>query len=108
MAVRFNPGILQSGSGGSLVQGYTDNSGTPGNTTINTPSGRAAIAGSASTCVVTNSSVVATSKVYVTLETVADATLLYIRGLVTAAGSFTVTGNAAATGTCKFSFIVVN
>lgn len=108
MSVRFNPGPLGTpGAGGSLVQGYTDNSGTPGNTTINTPSGRAAVAAAASTCVVTNSSVTATSKVIVMNEG-SDATATTLLHVVPAAGSFTVTYNAAATAATKFSFVVIN
>lgn len=108
MAVRFNPGALGTpGAGGSLAQGYTNNSGTPGNTTINTPSGRAAIAAAASACVVTSSIVTAASKVFCNLES-SDATLLYINNVIPGAGSFTVTGVASATGNCTFSFIVVN
>ncbi len=108
MAVRFNPGAIGvPGAGGSLAQGYTNNSGTPGNTTINTPSGRAAIAAAASACTVTSSACLATSKVFVTLES-ADTTLLYIKQVTVAGGSFTVTGVASATGNCTFSFIIVN
>lgn len=108
MAVRFNPGAIGvPGVGGSLAQGYTNNSGSPGNTTINTPTGRAAIAASAAACTVTCSACLATSKVFVTLES-ADTTLLYIKQVTVAAGSFTVTGVATSTAACTFSFIVVN
>jgi hypothetical protein len=96
-----------NGAGGSLSQPYTDNSGTPGNTTINTPSGRAAIAAAASACVVTNSSVLATSKVFISLKGT-DATAITARVSAQSAGSFTVTAIAAATGTTVFDFMVVN
>jgi len=98
---------LNTGAGGSFTVPYTDNSGTPGNTTINTPSGRAAIAASASACVVTNSSVLTTSKIFITLKS-ADTTLTSIRVTAQSAGSFTVTGNAAATAAAPFDFLVVN
>ncbi|MEI8268290.1 MAG: hypothetical protein WCI59_21385 [Betaproteobacteria bacterium] len=84
----------------------TDSSGTPGAATINNLSGRAAFAAAASTCVITNSKVAATSKVFVSLGS-ADATLTSVR-VTPAAGSFTVTGNAAATATTVFDFLVVN
>jgi hypothetical protein len=108
VSVRWNPGALGvGGAGGSLAQAYTNNSGSPGNTTINTPSGRAAIAIGATTCVVTNSTVTASSKVLVDLETT-DTGVLYIRA-TPAAGSFTVTGGpAVAAVACTFSFLVVN
>lgn len=86
----------------------TDSSATPGNATINTSSGRAAFAAAASTVVVTSSLVTVASKVFVQLEGAADATLTSVLGVTLAAGSFTVTGNATATATKKFSFIVIN
>lgn len=105
-----NPGAgnaTQAGTNGSLVQGFTDNSGTPGSTTINTPSGRAAFAAAASTLTVTNSSVVANSKVFVTLETL-DSTLTQILYVTHTGGSFTVNANATATANPKIGFLVVN
>lgn len=90
-----------------LRMNYTDSSGTPGNVTNNSPSGRAAFAAAGSTVVVTNSLVTANSIVQCTLET-ADATLTQILRVTPAAGSFTVVGNAAATGTTKFTFQVIN
>ncbi len=84
----------------------TDISGTPGNGTANTTRGRAAFAAAGATVVVTNSKVSVTSTVLVQLGG-ADATLLNVR-VTAAAGSFTVTGNAAATGITPFDFLVVN
>lgn len=108
MAVRFNPGPNgAAGAGGSLTQPFTDNSGTPGNTTINTPRGRAAIAAAATACVVTNSSVLATSGVFISLKGT-DATATTARVSSQGAGTFTVTAIAAATGNTVFDFLVVN
>lgn len=90
----------------SLTVVSTDSSGTPGNATNNNLSGRAAFAAAASTVVITNSLVTAASKVFVSLGG-SDATLTSVR-VTSAAGSFTVTGNAAATGTTVFDFLVVN
>jgi hypothetical protein len=87
--------------------GITDSSGAPGNVTNNATRGRAAFAAAASTCVVTNSQVTANSMVVVTLR-VNDATLTAIKSVVTAAGSFTVTGIAAATAAAAFDFLVLN
>lgn len=84
----------------------TDISGTPGNGIANTTRGCAAFAAAGATVVVTNSKVSATSTVLVQLGG-ADATLLNVR-VTAAAGSFTVTGNAAATGITPFDFLVVN
>ena len=98
------PGIVKTSN---LQATYTDSSGTPGNVTNNSPRGRAAFAAASATVTVTSSLVTATSSVFVQRET-ADATLTTILSVVPAAGSFTVTGNAAATGTTKFSFFVVN
>lgn len=108
MSSRFNPGSNGvGGAGGSVVQPYTDNSGTPGNTTINTPRGRAAIAAAASAAVVTNASVLATSGVFISLKGT-DATAVSARVSAQSAGSFTVTAVAAATATTVFDFLVVN
>lgn len=87
--------------------GITDSSGAPGNVVNNATRGRAAIAAAATACVVTNNQVTANSMVIAVLRS-ADATLTFIKTVVTAAGSFTVTGNAAATGACPFDFLVVN
>lgn len=84
----------------------TDISGTPGNGTANTARGRAAFAAAGSSVVVSNSLVAATSTVLVQLGG-SDATLTTVR-VTAAAGSFTVTGNAAATGTTPFDFLVIN
>jgi hypothetical protein len=98
-----------TGAGGSVsAGGYTDNSGTPGNTTINTPSGRAAFGTGTSACTVTCAACTATSKVLVELEGPADTTLTSILFVTPAAGSFVVTGNAASTANPKFRFVVVN
>jgi len=89
----------------SLLSVLTDSSGTPGNVTNNAAHGRAAFAAAGSTVVVTSSLVAATSSVFVSLGS-ADATLTSVR-VTTAGGSFTVTGNAAATGTTLFDFFVL-
>jgi hypothetical protein len=108
MATRFNPGALGTpGTGGSLAQGYTDNSGAPGSTTINTPSGKAAIASAASACTVTCSACLSTSKVFISLLG-NDATAVSARVTSINAGNFVVTAVAAATGNTAFDFLVVN
>jgi hypothetical protein len=92
----------------TLALTRTDSSATPGNVTNNSALGRAAFAVGASTVVVTNSIVTASSEVFVELRGAADATLTSIVGVTVAAGSFTVTGNANATAAKQFSFLVVN
>ena len=89
----------------SLQSALTDSSGTPGNVTQNVAHGRAAFPAAASSVVVTNSQVASTSSVFVQLGGT-DATLTAVR-VTTAAGSFTVTGNAAATGVTPFDYLVV-
>ena len=83
----------------------TDVTSTPGSTTANTPKGRAAFAATSASVTLTNSLVTATSSVFVQLGG-ADATLVSVR-VTPGAGTFTVTGNAAATGTTPFDFLVV-
>ena len=85
----------------------TDSTGTPGNVTNNNVNGRAAFAAAASAVVVTNSRVGAADTVHATLLGAADATLTNIVGVTVAAGSFTVTGNAAASATKGFMFTVI-
>jgi hypothetical protein len=84
----------------------TDSSGTPGNVTNNSASGRAAIAAAATSVVITNSSVAATDEIFLQLRS-ADATATIIRVTAQGAGTFTVTANAAATAATSFSFFVV-
>jgi hypothetical protein len=95
-----------AGSFSTLAVTRSDSTGTPGNVTNNNALGRAAIAAAATSCVVTNSTVTANSEVFVELIS-SDATLTSVRVTV-AAGSFTVTGNAAATATTSFRILVVN
>ena len=97
------PGVVKTSD---MRASYTDSSGTPGNVTNNSARGRAAFAAAATTVVVTSSLVFAASTVMVSLGG-ADATLTGVR-VTPAAGSFTVTGNSAATGVTPFDFFVVN
>lgn len=91
---------------------YTNSSATPGNVTNNSPSGRAAIASGAASCVVTNSLVTATSKIFVQSES-NDLNVASIYVSAVAAGSFTVSASGYGflgnpTASYKFSFLVVN
>lgn len=93
------------GTGDSYLS--TDTSGTPGNATANTPAGRSAFAAAASAVVITNSLCKASSKVVPVLnQAAADATLTQIVRVSTANGSFTVNGNAVATATTLFDWIL--
>lgn len=91
---------------GKLNLDYTITA-TVGAVTINKPSGRVIIALGAAAVIVTNSLVTANSIILVTIAT-ADATLTFIKSVVAAAGSFTITGNANATANCKVNFLVIN
>lgn len=81
--------------------------GTTGNRTINAPAGTVNIAAGQSSVVVTNNLVTANSLVFTVIRT-ADASLNYIDNVVPGAGSFTITGNANATGTVSVGFLVIN
>lgn len=97
---------LRLASNLAMRQGISDASGTPGNVTQNsTGRGRAAFAAGAQTVTVTNNLVAATSSVFVQLGG-SDATLTSVR-VTPGAGSFTVTGNAAATGATPFDYHVI-
>lgn len=91
----------------TIASTATDSTGAPGNVINNSANGRAAFAAAGVSVVVTNSSVAVTDTVLVTLLGAADATLTNIVGVTVAAGSFTVTGNAAATATKRFMFTVI-
>lgn len=91
-----------------LALASNDASGTPGNTTINQPKGRVAIAAGASSVVVTNSLCLATSTVLAIInQATADATLTQIVRVVPAAGSFTIYGNANATANTVVDFVLI-
>lgn len=85
---------------------FDDKSGTPGNVTSTSQRGRAAFAAAGASVQVTNPLVTASSTVLAQLGGT-DATLKSIR-CTPAAGSFTVTGDAAATATTKFDWLIVN
>ena len=93
---------LQPGSFGA----FTDNSGSAGNTTINTARGKAAIAAGAAAVTVTNQLVMATSLVLVVLQT-NDATAI-LKNVVPANGSFVVNTTAVTTAATSFGFVVIN
>lgn len=89
----------------SLQSAITDSSGTPGNVTNNAGHGRVAFAAAGTSVVVTNSQCAANSTVLVSLGGT-DVTLTSVR-VTPGAGSFTITGNAAATGITPCDFVVV-
>lgn len=77
-----------------------------GNVTINKMAGQLQIALGAATVTLTNSLITANSVVIAQIAQ-ADATLTFIKSVVSAAGSCVITGNANATANCKISFLVV-
>lgn len=103
--VQLVGGELRFGQVGGLASILLDGSGSPGNITQNAARGRAAFAAAGSSVVVTNSQVTANSTVLVSLRG-GDSTLTSVR-VTPAAGSFTVTGNAAATATTIFDYVVI-
>ena len=97
------PGVVKTSN---LQATYTDSTGTPGNVTNNSPRGRVAVAAAGTSVVVTNSLVTAASSVFAVITT-NDSTAV-IKNVVPAAGSFTITLNAAATAQTSIDFFVVN
>lgn len=99
------PGAVKTSN---LAATFTDSSGTPGNVTNNSPRGRVAVAAAATTVVVTNSLVTASSMIVAMVRAI-DGAATDIVTTTAAAGSFTITMNAATTGTaCVLDFLVVN
>lgn len=91
---------------GGVRIGYTDTTATPGAVTINKPAGRVKMAAGQTTLVVTSSYAFASSIIHINIET-ADAT--FTRCIpVPAAGSFSITGNAAATAAVNISYEIRN
>jgi hypothetical protein len=94
------------GSSPTAGYGLVDNSGAPGNTTINNIRGRCAVAAAASAVTVTNSLVTAASSVMAECTT-NDATAI-VKNVVPGAGSFVINLSAAATGNTSVDFVVFN
>lgn len=105
-----------AGSAGELINLRTDGkfallatntaAGTTGAQTINKPSGTVNFAAAATSLVVTNSLCTASSIVFAVIRT-NDATAV-IKNVVPAAGSFTITLNAAATAETSVGFFIIN
>lgn len=92
---------------GVLGLDATDSSGTPGNATVNKPSGQAAIAASAGAVTVTNSVVTSTSIIHATLQ-FTDATCVAVKSVVPGSGTFTINVNAVCTANTKVGWTVFN
>ena len=85
---------------------FTDTSGSPGNASANTVTGKSAVALGDSAVTISNTSITATSLVFVT-PLASDATLT--RYYVTVSSNqFILTGNAVATAAFPFQWYVVN
>lgn len=106
VATSAGAGIVTFNASGRIDQLGTDFSASPGAQTVNKGSGKCAIAAGASSVVITNSMVSATSRVMITPHA-RDATCKELIA-VPAAGSFTVSGTANATAALPFSWEVSN
>ena len=89
---------------GKLVMDPGDSTASPGNATINKPSGRSAIASGSSSVTITNSVVAESSIVLVTMQTEDGSN--FIKSVAPANGSFTVTLNASAGVNVNFCWVV--
>lgn len=90
---------------GLLAQSGTDSSGSPGAATINKPTGKSAIASSATSVTITNSLVAAGDQVHVTWHGDLGAQSK-VPWVTTAAGSFTVNVGTAPAGAVPFCWTV--
>jgi hypothetical protein len=95
--------VASVSASGRVDQSGTDSSGTPGAATINKPTGVSAIASGSATVVITNSLATTTSRILITWHGDHGQTRDWV---VRAAGSFTVTLNAAASANTAFSWEV--
>ncbi|NDD53596.1 hypothetical protein EBZ39_06920 [bacterium] len=89
---------------GKLVMDPGDSTTSPGNATVNKPSGRSAIASGSSSVTITNSIVAESSIVLVTMQTEDGSN--FIKSVAPANGSFTVTLNASAGVNVNFCWVV--
>jgi hypothetical protein len=93
---------------GGIGLSKTDLSGTPGNGTANTPLCRCAIAALAASVTITCNICSGNSRVYAVInQAAADATLTSIVRIQTQNGSYTIFGNAAATGNVVVDCLVL-
>lgn len=86
----------------------TDSSGTPGNATANTPTGKAAIAIGAATIVISNTLVTANSRIFISPRARDTTGLLPTVTAQSAGTSFTVTTSANCTAALPFDWWVIN
>ena len=103
-------GVLKSNSRttGQIEFKHTNTAvATTGAQTIDNPSGTVNFAAAATTLVVTNSTVTATSLIFVMMRT-ADATAILSNMIVPGAGSFTITMTVAPTAETSVGFLVIN
>jgi hypothetical protein len=91
---------------GRINQPSTDNTASPGAATANTPLGKSAVASGATSVVITNSTCTATSLVFVTPRTLDSAVKVW--AVSAAAGSFTLTLDAAPAAAWAFNWEVRN
>ena len=99
---------------GLAITGGTLSSGAQSTTQTQTPwtpaaVGIALVAAAASSVVISNSSITATSKAFAVInQSAADTTLTSIVRAFCAAGTLTITGNAASTAAVRVSYVVFN
>jgi hypothetical protein len=92
----------------NLAQTALTSATTPGAITANVAQGTAAVAAGASSVVVTNSLVTASSIIYAVVgQAAADTTFTNVQRVVAAAGSFTVFGPANATAATIIDWAIV-
>lgn len=84
-----------------------DSSGTPGNATVNFGAGKSAVAAAAASVVITTNKIITANDLVFVVPLLNDATLVQWAITNVAVGSFTLTGNAAATANWPFAWFVV-
>lgn len=93
---------------GKSTYAYTDNTGAPGDNSANTPSGKCQIAATASSVTITNSLVTSNTIVDVSINQASEDTTLTRLHWIVGPGSFTVSGNAAATAAVQIAWTIKN
>lgn len=103
---KFTNGAIDNLTVKKVIVALDDKSATVGAVTSNSIHGRATLAAGATSVVLTNNLVTADSMIIITPRSL-DATAKEFTAIA-AAGSFTVTVNAAATANFSFDFLVVS
>lgn len=106
-----NTAKFQIGWDGQMVYGVSavgDSTSSPGNATLNTPTGRSKVAASASSITITNGLIASGNAHVAAILVGSDATAKNVTYVTASAGSFTINLNAAATAAVEVRWTILH